>query len=191
MQISGGGSSNSGPSQLAFKTFYVNPSTLKHALSVADKSSAFQNVDQENWPAVTSIFLETKSGRTQLNVLYVQLSSDQNTLFFFTDNPQTISSSQLPVANKGRILAGTSMQQTAMQASISLPKSVVSNVLPSVLISGDLSMSNSLDDSTFYVSFVKESFSLYFFIFGTVVVSLLFVYGCLRATCLGMYSRNV
>ena len=104
MQISGGGSSNSAPSQLAFKTFYVDPSTLKHALSVADKSSAFQNVDQENWPAVTSIFLETKSGRTQLNILSVQLSSDQNTLFFFTDNPQTISSSKLPVANKGRIL---------------------------------------------------------------------------------------
>ena len=47
------------------------------------------------------------------------------------------------------------MQQTTMQASISLPKSVINNVLPSVLISSDLSMSNSLDDSTFYVSFVN------------------------------------
>ena len=191
MQVSGGGSSNSGPSELAFQTFYVNASTLKHALSVADKSSSFQNVDQEDWPTVTSIYLETKSGKTQLTVLYVQLSSDQSTLFFFTNNPQSISSSQLPVANKGRILAGTSMQQTSMQAGISLPKSVINNVLPSVLLSSDLSMSNNLDDSTFYVSFVKESFSLYFFIFGTVVVSTLFIYGFLRAACLGMYSRNV
>ena len=83
------------------------------------------------------------------------------------------------------------MQQTTMQASISLPKSVINNVLPSVLLSSDLSMSNSLDDSTFYVSFVNQSFSLYFFIFGTSIIGLLFIYGFMRACCLGMYSRNV
>ena len=47
MQLSGGGgSSSSGPSELAFQTFYVNPSTLKHALSFFDKSSTFENTDQ-------------------------------------------------------------------------------------------------------------------------------------------------
>ena len=58
MQISsGGGSSSSGPSELAFRTYYINASTLKHALSVADKSSSFQNIDQEDWPTVTTISL--------------------------------------------------------------------------------------------------------------------------------------
>ena len=190
MQISGG-SSSSGPSELAFQTYYNNASSLKHALSVADKSSSFQHIDQEDWPTVTKIYLDTKSGSTQLTVYSVELSADGSTLYFYTDNPYTINTAAMPVTNRGRILAGASMQQTTMQASISLPKSVINNVLPSVLIAQDLSMSNSLDDSTFYVSYVNEQFSLYFFVFGVVIIGLLFIYGMARASCLGMYSRNI
>ena len=51
-------------------------------------------------------------------------------------------------------------------------------------------MKKDLDDSHFYISFVKESYSLYLFLFGVIVVGLLFIYGCIRATCLGFYSRN-
>ena len=58
------------------------------------------------------------------------------------------------MANKGRFLAGTSLNQN-MVAGISLPKSVIHNVLPSVIISSDLTMTNSLNDSTFYVTFVN------------------------------------
>ena len=52
-------------------------------------------------------------------------------------------------------------------------------------------MSNDLDDSTFYVSYVNEQFSLYFFIFGVVIIVSLFLYGLFRASCFGMYSRNI
>lgn len=97
----------------------------------------------------------------------------------------------MPAANKGRILAGLSMQQTAAQASLSLPKSVINNVLPSILISTDLSMSNSLDDSTFYISYVKSSYSLHYYLFGVITISTLFFYGLIRVACLGMYSRNI
>ena len=95
----------------------------------------------------------------------------------------------MPLANRGRILAGQSIQTKAL-ASLSLPKSVVNNVLPSVLLSTDLSMTNSLDDSNFYPSFVSQKYSLYYYLFGVVIVGLLFFYGLARATCLGMYSRN-
>ena len=76
-----------------------------------------------------------------------------------------------------------------MQASLSLPKSVINNVLPSVLVTSDLKMNYDMSDSTFYVTYVKESFSLYFFLFGTIVVTFCFLYGIIRV-CLGFYSRN-
>ena len=82
------------------------------------------------------------------------------------------------------------MEGTITRAQLQLPKSVISNVLPSILISNDLSLSNSLDDSTFYSSYIKEEFSLYYFLFGTVLVSLLFMYGLIRIFLLGMPSRN-
>ena len=120
----------------------------------------------------------------------MELSADKSTLYFYTNNPQVITSQQMPVANKGRILTGLSIQQMTSQASISLPKSVVNNVLPSVLLSGDLSMSNRLDDPTFYASYVREQFSLYFSVFGIIVVGVLLIYGIMRF-CMGMYSRNI
>ena len=52
-----GSSSNSGPPELAFRTYYLNMSTLKHALSVADKSSKFRNIDQHDWSSITTIYL--------------------------------------------------------------------------------------------------------------------------------------
>ena len=83
------------------------------------------------------------------------------------------------------------MNQLNMQASLSLPKSVINNVLPSILISQDLALSYDLNDSTFYVTYVQEQYGLYFFIFGVLVVSFCLVYGFCRATCLGLYSRNI
>lgn len=201
MQLSGsgGGAAASGPAELAFTTNYLNSSTLRHALSVVDRSATFSNIGSEDWPAVAAISLVNKEGSIPLTVLSVELSSDLSTLFFYTNNPSTITTEHMPVTNKGRILAGQSsrllagksMQQLTMQASLSLPKSVINNVLPSVLISEDLVMSYDLDDTSFYVTFVKESYSLYFFLFGACFIGLLFLYGFCRATCLSLYSRNL
>jgi len=83
------------------------------------------------------------------------------------------------------------MSQLNMQTSLSLPKSVINSVLPSILISQDLSMSYNLNDSTFYVTYVQEQYAYYFFIFGVIVVGFCLVYGFCRATCLGLYSRNI
>jgi hypothetical protein len=82
------------------------------------------------------------------------------------------------------------MNELTSSASLSLPKAVVNNVLPSILLSSDLSMSYSMNDSQFYVTYVQETFQFYYYIFGVVVVSLCLLYGFCRATCLSLYSRN-
>ena len=83
------------------------------------------------------------------------------------------------------------MNQLNVQSSLSLPKSVINNVLPSVLISQDLSMSYSLNESEFYITYVNSQYSYYFYIFGLLVVIFCLIYGFCRATCLGLYSRNI
>jgi len=61
----------------------------------------------------------------------------------------------MPLTDKGRILVGQSMSTLNMQASLSLPKTIINNVLPSILVTSDLSLSYSLKDSTFYVTYVR------------------------------------
>jgi hypothetical protein len=140
---------------------------------------------------VAKIYVEDKSLSTVLTLLSVELSPDSSTLYFYTNNPLTVSSNSLPLADKGRILAGQSMAALNMQASLSLPKTIINNVLPSLLVTSDLALSYSLNDSTFYVTYVQESFTLYYYTFGVCVVVFNLVYGLSRATCLSMYARNL
>ena len=168
----------------------MNETHLKHSLAVADKNARFEGVDGVDWAVEAKIVLVTTNGDIVLTVLAVELSADSTTLYFFTNNPAQIGRDSLPVASKGRILAGQSITPLNMQASLSLPKSIINAVLPSILLTSDLSLSYDLNDSTFYVTYVHESYSSHFSLFGYIVVALLFLYGLARATCLEMYGRN-
>ncbi len=68
---------------------------------------------------------------------------------------------------------------------------MVNTVLPSLLVTSDIEMSYKLDESEFYPSFVQENFSLKYYFFGIAVVSILFVYGCVRSLCYPLIGRNI
>jgi hypothetical protein len=108
---------------------------------VTGSSSKFQNVDRHNWTDVAKIYLENTAGATLLNILAYELSVDELSLVFYTDNPMTIGNQQMPVTNPGRILTGESMSGVNVLSSFSLPQSVIADVLPSVLMATDLVMS--------------------------------------------------
>ena len=132
----------------------MNETHLKHSLAVADKSAQFEGVNGVDWSVEAKITLVTTDGDVLLTVLAVELSADSTTLYFYTNNPAQINHDSLPVASKGRILAGQSITPLNMQASLSLPKSIINTVLPSILVTSDLSLSYDLNDSTFYVTYV-------------------------------------
>jgi hypothetical protein len=70
----------------------------------------------------------------------------------------TINPVAIPVASAGRMLTGQSMQDPQLAASFALPQSVINTVLPSLITSGDISMSYSLDGGQFYTSYVLQNF---------------------------------
>lgn len=58
MQVSSGSSAAAGgPAELMFRTAYVNASTLRHSLSVSDKSATYENVDTVDWINVAKIYV--------------------------------------------------------------------------------------------------------------------------------------
>lgn len=52
-------------------------------------------------------------------------------------------------------------------------------------------MSYHLDASEFYTSYVLKNFRLNFYLFGLVVVGLLFLYGFVRSVCYPLFGRNI
>ena len=129
---------------MSFRSYYINSTTLKHALAVKDKSAVFQNINSHNWSSVASISLENAASKDLLTIWSVELSLDGFTLYFYTNNPLNIVSKQMPVTNAGRILIGQSMTDVNLLTSFSLPKSVMNDILPSVLLSSDLVISYDL-----------------------------------------------
>lgn len=99
----------SAPAELTFRSYYVNATVLKHALAVVDKSATFQNVDSQNWSSVASIYLQNAATNQILTIISYELSVDRYTLWFYTNNPITVTSKTMPTANSGRILIGQSM----------------------------------------------------------------------------------
>lgn len=145
LQLSSGAAEPaSTPAELSFRSHYINSTVLKHVLAVKDKSAVFQNVKSHNWSSAASIYLENSASKDMLTISSVELSFDGFTLYFYTNNPLDIVSKEMPRTNPGRILTGQSMSDINLLTSISLPKSVVNNMLPSILLSVDLVISYDL-----------------------------------------------
>jgi len=75
----------------------------------------------------------------------VEIGNGGKSLVFYTNNPLSLSILQMPVLSAGRLLVGQSIDPT-VSSSFVLPSSTVSQILPSILMNGDLNLAYSLKD---------------------------------------------
>jgi hypothetical protein len=110
----------------------------------------------------------------------MELGNSDQTLKFYTNNPLSLTTLQMPLMSGGRLLVGQSIDPS-VASSVVIPSSTMSQILPAIMMNGDLSLTYSLNDPEFYNSYIESAMNLKLYVFGLVVCILYFVYLFIRA----------
>ena len=77
-----------------------------------------------------------------------------------------------------------------MNSSIEVSQSLMSAMLPNLLISSALTMGYNLDDPQFYNSYINSVYNTHYYIIGMAVTCLLFLNYLIKALCTVPHSNN-